>query len=78
MNQLRSESHKKHRLENREKLEKLRESLRSIVEKNRQGGNLRSTAPDLKNMTAGQILLEALSKPDWPDKLQSEGIKVDA
>jgi hypothetical protein len=51
--------------EMREARKKLGESLWSIAEKYRQGGDLRSTAPDLRNMNDGQILLEVLSKPDW-------------
>jgi len=56
--------------------ERFRNCLRSVVEKNRQEGEYRSTAPDLRNMTEGQILLEVLSRSDWSKRLQKEGIEV--
>jgi hypothetical protein len=56
--------------------EKLRESLRSVVQEYRQEGKVRSTAPALSNMTDGQILLEALSHPDWSNRLQKQGVEV--
>jgi hypothetical protein len=54
----------------------LREGLRSIAKEYRQQGISRSTAPDLRNMTERQFLLEVLSKPDWSDRLQERGIEV--
>jgi hypothetical protein len=56
--------------------EELRESFRSLVQEYRQEGNVRSTAPTFRNMTEGQILLEALSHSDCLDRLQDKAIQV--
>jgi hypothetical protein len=47
-----------------------------IVKQDRQAGLARSMAPDTRNMTAQQFVLEALSDKRWPTRLQEQGIPL--
>lgn len=57
--------------------EKMRVSLRNIVQEGRQTEPVQSGKPGITNMRSNQILLEALSKSDWDTKLQAQGVAIE-